>query len=246
MDRFLREARIVSTLSHPHICTLHDIGEHEGQPFMVMELLEGESLKQRLARGPLPLDDLLDLGVQSPTRSTPRTRPASSTATSSRRISSLPGVVRPRCSTSVSPSSPPAISGERPDLAHTLAVSERTTAGSAVGTVAYMSPEQARGLEIDPRSDLFSFGEVLYEMATGKAAFPGPDVGGDLRGHSDEAANAAVAAERQCAAGSRSHHRQGAREGSRDALPDGGGDASRSEALEAGDGFGTDICWCKR
>ena len=64
MDRFLREARIVSSLSHPHICTLHDIGEHDGQQFMVMELLEGESLKQRLARGPLPLDDLLELGVQ--------------------------------------------------------------------------------------------------------------------------------------------------------------------------------------
>ena len=64
MDRFLREARIVSTLSHPHICTLHDIGEHDGQQFMVMELLEGESLKARIARGPLPVDDLLDLGEQ--------------------------------------------------------------------------------------------------------------------------------------------------------------------------------------
>ena len=64
MERFLREARIVSSLSHPHICTLHDIGEHDGQQFMVMELLEGESLKTRIARGPLPLDDLLDLGVQ--------------------------------------------------------------------------------------------------------------------------------------------------------------------------------------
>src|SRR6266540_5608300 len=63
MDRFLREARIVSSLSHPHICTLHDIGEHEGQQFMVMELLEGESLKRRIARGPVPVDDLLDLAV---------------------------------------------------------------------------------------------------------------------------------------------------------------------------------------
>ena len=64
MDRFLREARIVSTLNHPHICTLHDIGEHDGQQFMVMELLEGESLKERIARGPLPIDDVLELGVQ--------------------------------------------------------------------------------------------------------------------------------------------------------------------------------------
>ena len=64
MDRFLREARIVSTLSHPHICTLHDIGEHDGQQFMVMELLEGESLKARIARGPLPIEELLDLGEQ--------------------------------------------------------------------------------------------------------------------------------------------------------------------------------------
>jgi serine/threonine protein kinase len=64
MERFLREARIVSSLSHPHICTLHDIGTHAGQQFMVMELLEGESLKQRISRSPLPLDDLLELGVQ--------------------------------------------------------------------------------------------------------------------------------------------------------------------------------------
>src|SRR5688500_10506964 len=64
VSRFLREARIVSSLSHPHICTLHDIAEHDGRQFMVMELLEGESLKTRIARGPLPLDDLLELGAQ--------------------------------------------------------------------------------------------------------------------------------------------------------------------------------------
>jgi eukaryotic-like serine/threonine-protein kinase len=64
MDRFLREARIISSLTHPHICTLHDIGEHDGQQFMVMELLEGESLRQRIARGPISLEELLDLAVQ--------------------------------------------------------------------------------------------------------------------------------------------------------------------------------------
>ena len=84
VQRFLREARVISSLNHPHICTLHDIGEHGGQQFMVMELLEGEPLKARIARGPLPLDEVLEFGAHWPTRSTRRTRRASSTATSSR------------------------------------------------------------------------------------------------------------------------------------------------------------------
>jgi tetratricopeptide (TPR) repeat protein len=173
MDRFLREARIVSTLNHPHICTLHDIGEHDGQQFMVMELLEGESLKERIARGALSVEDVLDFGVQiADALDVAHTagvihrdiKPANLFITRRGQAKVLDfGVAKLAES-----------SGERPDLARTSAVSDKTTAGSAVGTVAYMSPEQARGQEIDARSDLFSFGEVLYEMATGKAAFPGP------------------------------------------------------------------------
>ncbi len=172
MDRFLREARIVSSLSHPHICTLHDIGEHEGQQFMVMELLEGESLKRRIARGPVPVDDLLDLAVHiadaldaahSHNVVHRDIKPANLFITKRGQAKVLDfGVAKL------------AESGrDADDLARTMAAAEVTTAGSTVGTVAYMSPEQARGQELDARSDLFSFGVVLYEMATGKHPFTG-------------------------------------------------------------------------
>jgi hypothetical protein len=174
MQRFLREARIVSTLNHPHICTLHDIGEHDGQQFMVMELLEGESLKERIARGPLPAADVLEFGVQIADALDAAhaasvihrdIKPANLFITRRGQAKVLDfGVAK------LADSGRP----DREDLTHTMAVSEKTTVGSAVGTVAYMSPEQARGQDIDARSDLFSFGEVLYEMATGRPAFPGP------------------------------------------------------------------------
>ena len=173
LERFLREARIVSSLSHPHICTLHDIGEHEGQQFMVMELLEGESLKQRIAHGPLPIDEVLELGTQIADALDAAhshgvihrdIKPANLFVTRRGLAKVLDfGVAKLADGTT----------SERPDLERTLAVSELTTVGSAVGTIAYMSPEQARGQELDGRSDLFSLGEVLYEMATGRQAFAG-------------------------------------------------------------------------
>ena len=174
MDRFLREARIISTLNHPHICTLHDIGEHDGQQFMVMELLEGESLKERIARGPVSIEDLLDFGVQI----ADALDVAHGAGVIHRDIKPANLFITRRGQAKVLDFGVAKLAqsgeGERPDFARTIAVSEKTTAGSAVGTVAYMSPEQARGQDIDARSDLFSFGEVLYEMATGKPAFPGP------------------------------------------------------------------------
>ena len=173
LDRFLREARIVSSLSHPHICTLHDIGEHEGQRFMVMELLEGESLKERISRGPLSIDDVLEFGTQI----ADALDAAHSHGVIHRDIKPANLFITRRGLAKVldfgiaklADASP-----ERTDLERTFAASEMTTAGSAIGTVAYMSPEQARGQELDARTDLFSFGEVLYEMATGKQAFAGP------------------------------------------------------------------------
>jgi eukaryotic-like serine/threonine-protein kinase len=174
VDRFLREARIISTLSHPHICTLHDIGEVDGQQFMVMELLEGEPLKSRIARGPLPLDDLLDLGVQI----ADALDAAHSAGVVHRDVKPGNLFVTRRGQAKVLDFGVAKLaqveSPDRADLVQTMAGSELTTIGSAIGTVAYMSPEQARGLDIDGRSDLFSFGEVLYEMATAKPAFPGP------------------------------------------------------------------------
>jgi tetratricopeptide (TPR) repeat protein len=172
MDRFLREARIVSSLSHPHICTLHDIGEHEGQQFMVMELLEGEPLKQRIGRGPLPFDEVLDLGTQI----ADALDAAHAHGVIHRDVKPANLFVTRRGMAKVLDFGIAKLAGsapERTDLEPTLAGSERTTVGSAIGTVAYMSPEQARGQEIDARSDLFSLGLVLYEMATGQSAFAG-------------------------------------------------------------------------
>src|SRR5262245_43459298 len=173
MDRFLREARIVSALNHPHICTLHDIGEQDRQPFMVMELLEGESLKARIARGPLAIDDLLELGVQI----ADALDVAHTAGVVHRDIKPANLFVTRRGQAKVLDFGVAKLAegpGDRPELANTVAASELTTSGSAVGTVSYMSPEQARGQEIDVRSDLFSFGDVLYEMATGRQAFQGP------------------------------------------------------------------------
>jgi eukaryotic-like serine/threonine-protein kinase len=175
MDRFLREARIISSLNHPHICTLHDIGEHEGEQYMVMELIEGEPLKARIARGPLPVDEAIELGLQiadaldaAHARGVVHRdiKPANLFVTTRGQIKVLDfGVAKL------------ALGGQprAGDLSETRMVDDAlTTAGTAIGTVAYMSPEQARGLDIDARSDLFSVGAVLYEMVTGTSPFPGP------------------------------------------------------------------------
>ena len=173
MDRFLREARIVSSLSHPHICTLHDIGAEDGQQFMVMELLEGESLKQRISRGPLPIDEVLDLGAQI----ADALDAAHAHGVIHRDIKPANLFVTRRGLAKVLDFGIAKLASgapERADIDRTLAAGELTTVGAAIGTVAYMSPEQARGQELDARSDLFSFGLVLYEMATGQPAFSGP------------------------------------------------------------------------
>ncbi|MGE3277506.1 MAG: protein kinase [Vicinamibacterales bacterium] len=170
MERFLREARIVSSLNHPHICTLHDIGEAGGQQFMVMELLDGESLKERIARGPLRMDDVLELGAQI----ADALDAAHAQGVVHRDIKPANLFVTRRGHAKVLDFGVAKLGRDRgADLEVTMAGDEMTRTGSAVGTVAYMSPEQARGEDIDARSDLFSLGIVLYEMATGRQPFPG-------------------------------------------------------------------------
>jgi tetratricopeptide (TPR) repeat protein len=170
VERFEREARVVSSLNHPNICTLHDVGVHQERRFMVMELLEGETLQQRIARGPLPIDDVLTFGAEAAAGLDAAHRrgvvhrdikPANLFLTSSGPLKVLDfGVAKP---------------GDMAGAAdRTVAGAEPLTSlGMAIGTVAYMSPEQARGQAIDARSDLFSLGIVLYEMATGASPFPG-------------------------------------------------------------------------
>ncbi|HLW80138.1 MAG TPA: serine/threonine-protein kinase, partial [Terriglobia bacterium] len=200
LQRFKREARAASALNHPHICTIYDIDEYAGQPFIAMELLEGQTLKERLAvaafssrRGgvggvkpPLPLDTLLDLGIQIADGLDAAhshgvvhrdIKPANIfvTARGDAKILDfgLAKLVQPV--RGVSDGSATMEEAAGPSEASTALGSEEhlTHPGVAIGTAAYMSPEQARGEHLDARADLFSFGIVLYEMAAGTLPFQG-------------------------------------------------------------------------
>ncbi|HZP62663.1 MAG TPA: protein kinase [Terriglobales bacterium] len=173
LDRFEREARAASRLNHPNICTIHDIEDNHGHPFIVMEKLEGESLKQRLQGRPLDLDTLLDVSVQVAEALQALhakgiihrdIKPANVFITKSGQIKVLDfGLAK------LSRDNVPA--GDDTPYEDSL-----TAVGVVPGTAVYMSPEQARGEDLDPRSDIFSFGIVLYEMATGQKPFRGTNV----------------------------------------------------------------------
>jgi serine/threonine protein kinase/Tol biopolymer transport system component len=207
LERFEREARAASALNHPHICTIHEFGEHEGQPFLVMEFLEGQALRQRIAAGdggaglaprrvpqgvPLRIDEVLDLAMQIADGLEAAhhkgivhrdIKPANIFITTHGQAKILDfGLAKLSPTKGPHPfggGGDPALAGDQdegvphdPPTASTVE-SHLTKTGLAMGTASYMSPEQVRGEKLDARTDLFSFGLVLYEMATGQQAFKG-------------------------------------------------------------------------
>jgi serine/threonine protein kinase/tetratricopeptide (TPR) repeat protein len=213
LARFQREARAASALNHPNICTVHDVDEYAGQPFMAMELLEGETLRERLentkrenrnaklgskasfefrvsnfpspTRSFLPVDEVLDLAIQIVAGLEAAhgkgiihrdIKPANIFLTTHGQAKILDfGIAKLTRSTGVSPvARSEDEQGDRVTAGPARATDAALTQmGSPIGTAAYMSPEQARGEDLDARTDIFSFGAVLYEMATGRLAFPG-------------------------------------------------------------------------
>jgi serine/threonine protein kinase len=168
-ERFDREARAISSLNHPHICTLHDVGHHDGIDYIVMEYIEGETLAQRLAKGALPLDQVLKIGIEVASALDKAHRsgvvhrdlkPGNIMLTKTGAKLLDFGLAK---SASVLESDP---SG--PTLTQPL-----TSKGTLLGTFQYMAPEQLEGKEADSLTDIFALGAVLYEMATGKRAFEG-------------------------------------------------------------------------
>jgi len=180
-ERFLREARAAASLNHPNICTVHEIGEDtQGHPFIVMELLEGDTLKNLVCARTMRTDRLLDIGIQvadalehAHARGITHRdiKPANIFVTRAGQAKVLDfGLAKLGAILAVSSETEPSDSTNRRSNVHEDTL---TTPGASMGTVAYMSPEQARGEPLDSRSDLFSFGSVLYEMATGTPPFRG-------------------------------------------------------------------------
>jgi len=186
-QRFDREAKTISQLQHPHICTLYDVGSQDGVDFLVMEMLEGESLFDRLQKGAMPLDQVLKIAMEIAEALDKAHRagiihrdlkPANVMLTKSGAKLLDFGLAKPHGSQPISSGSNPISTGSNSPgvagaLTQTSIGSALTSAGSVIGTVQYMSPEQIAGNEADIRSDIFGFGAMLYEMASGKRAFEG-------------------------------------------------------------------------
>lgn len=186
LDRFRREARAASALNHPHICTVHDVGDYRGRPFFVMELLEGQSLNERIAGKPLPVSELVDLAIQG----CDALQAAHAKGIVHRDIKPANIFLSPTGQIKILDFGLAKLVQESHATASTVTLDNaesvvssvaRTRPGRLMGTPAYLSPEQARNEEVDARTDIFSFGLVMYEMATGHATFRGQTSGELIR-----------------------------------------------------------------
>jgi len=181
-QRFDREARAISSLNHPNICHLYDIGSQDGTDYLVMEFLEGETLADRLRRGAMPLNEIFRVGIAVAEALSVAHRqglvhrdlkPGNIMLTESCGVKLLDFGLAKAAGTACAPNSAPLLSAVATVNSASPQLSPLTTAGALVGTIQYMSPEQIEGREADARSDIFAFGAVLYEMVTGRRAFEG-------------------------------------------------------------------------